>query len=167
MITDDKKWHYRALKSEHIFHIEKWCNCPVTSLCRLHKGITSNHHGDFYCLNCLNCSCSTENKLKVREELYNKHDYCYPIMPKKFDNILEYKHGEKSLKPPFVIALDIECILKREHSCQSKFERSYRERKAMDEPSGWAMFTKCSFDAQKIGSIITEEQIVLKSCVKN
>ena len=87
MITDDKKWHYLALKSEYIFHIEKWCNRPITSLSRLHKGITSNHHGDFYCLNCLNCSCSTENKLKVREELCNKHDYCYPIMPKKFDNI--------------------------------------------------------------------------------
>ena len=36
MINDGKKWHYLAVKS-----------VPV-----LLRGITSNHNGDFYCLNC-------------------------------------------------------------------------------------------------------------------
>ena len=36
MITDGKKWHYLAVKS----------------LSAMLRGITSNHHGDFYCLNC-------------------------------------------------------------------------------------------------------------------
>ena len=36
MITDGKKWHYLAVKS----------------LPALLRGITSNHEGDFYCLNC-------------------------------------------------------------------------------------------------------------------
>ena len=36
-ITDGKKWHYLT----------------VNSLSSLHKGITSKHDGDFYCLNCL------------------------------------------------------------------------------------------------------------------
>ena len=36
MITDGKKWHYLAVKS----------------LSALLRGITSNHNGDFYCLNC-------------------------------------------------------------------------------------------------------------------
>ena len=37
MITDgDNRWHYRAVKS----------------LPTLLRGITSNDHGDFYCLNC-------------------------------------------------------------------------------------------------------------------
>ena len=33
--------------------------------------------------------------------------------------------------------------------CQNNLEKSYTERKAKHEPSGWAMFTKCSFDATK------------------
>ena len=36
MITDSKKWHYLTVKS----------------LSALLKGITSNHKGEFYCLNC-------------------------------------------------------------------------------------------------------------------
>ena len=47
MITDGKKWHYLALKK----------------LSALFRGITSNHKGDFCCLNCF-CSYITENKLK-------------------------------------------------------------------------------------------------------
>ena len=47
MITDDKKWHYLAVKK----------------LSALFKGITSKHDGDFYCLNYLH-SFRTENKLK-------------------------------------------------------------------------------------------------------
>ena len=67
MITDNEKWHYLALKSERIFYGEKWCNRAVTSLSRLLRGMTSNHHGDFYCLNCYH-SYSTETGLKKHEE---------------------------------------------------------------------------------------------------
>ena len=49
----------------------------------------------------------------------------------------------KSLKATFVIELDVECILKKEHSCQNNFEKSYTKRKAMHEPPGWTIFTKC------------------------
>ena len=79
MITDGKKWHYLALKSERSFHGEKWYNRPVTSLHRLLRGITSdhNHNGDFYHLNCF-YSYRTGNKLKKHENVCNKHDYCYP-----------------------------------------------------------------------------------------
>ena len=47
MITDGKKWHYLAVKS----------------LSALLRGITSNHVGDFYCLNCF-YSYITEKNLK-------------------------------------------------------------------------------------------------------
>ena len=66
MITDDwKKWHYLA----------------VRSLTALLRGITSNHHGDFYCLNCF-YSNTTHNKLKKHERVCNNHDYCHGDMPK-------------------------------------------------------------------------------------
>ena len=64
MIRDNKKQHFLALKCEHIFYGRKQCNRAVISLSRLLRGITSNHHGDFYCLNCLYHLCSTENRLK-------------------------------------------------------------------------------------------------------
>ena len=50
MITDGEKWHYTALKSEQT---EDGLIRPAKSLCRLFKGITSNHKGDYYCLNSL------------------------------------------------------------------------------------------------------------------
>ena len=46
MITNGKKYHYRA----------------VTNLSALLEKKSSNHYGDFYCLNCFN-SYTTKNKL--------------------------------------------------------------------------------------------------------
>ena len=60
MITDGNKWQYLALKSERT---PDGYNRPVRGLSRLLRGITSNHNGDFYCLNCF-YSYSTETRLK-------------------------------------------------------------------------------------------------------
>ena len=70
-------------------------------------------------------------------------------MPKQAEKILKYIHREKSLKAPFAIYLDLECLLKKEQSCQNNPEKSYTEKKAIHEPSGWAMFTSCSFDKKE------------------
>ena len=70
-------------------------------------------------------------------------------MPKWVEKILKYNPGEKSLKAPFAIYLDLECLLKKEQSCQNNPEQSYTEKKAIHEPSGWAMFTSCSFDEKE------------------
>ena len=98
MITDGKKWHYLA----------------VTNLSALLQGNSSNHEGDFYCLNCFN-SYTTKNKLKEYEEICNNHDICHIEMSKWVKKILKYNPGEKSLKAPFAIYyLDLECLLKKE-----------------------------------------------------
>ena len=70
-------------------------------------------------------------------------------MPKRVEKMSKYNPGEKSLKAPFVIYLDLECLLKKEQSCQNNPEKSYTEKKARHEPSGWAMFTRCSFDKKE------------------
>ena len=79
-------------------------------------------------------------------------------MPKWVEKILKYNPGEKSLKAPFAIYLDLECLLKKEQSCQNNnnnnnnnnnLEESYTEKKARHEPSGWAMFTRCSFNKKE------------------
>ena len=87
-------------------------------------------------------------------------------MPKGDKKILKYNHEEKSLKVLFIIYIDTECLLKKQHSYPNNLQKSYTERKAKHEPSGWAVTVKCLFDATKANMIITEKEIVLKSCVK-
>ena len=63
--------------------------------------------------------------------------------------ILKYNHAEKSLKAPFIIYADLECLLKKEQSCQKNPEKFYAEKKAKHEPSGYSLSLICLFDAAK------------------
>ena len=54
---------------------EKWRNTAVTRLSGLLRGITSNHSGDFYCLNCFRVY-TTKNKLEADKKICENHDYC-------------------------------------------------------------------------------------------
>ena len=74
-------------------------------------GDLSNHRGDFYCLDCFN-SYTTKNKFKGHEEIRNNHSSCRIEMPEWANKILKHNPGDKSLKMPFTIYFDVECILK-------------------------------------------------------
>ena len=93
------------------------------------KGIPSNHKEDFYCLNCFN-SYTSKNELKGHEEICNNHDSYRVEMPKQVEKILKYNPGEKSLKAPFAIYIDLECMLEKIDSCQNNPEKSYTEKKS-------------------------------------
>ena len=43
----------------------------------------------------------------------------------------------------------MECLLEKIHSCQNNPEKSYTEKKTKHTPSGYSLFTNCSFDATK------------------
>ena len=73
--------------------------------------------GDVYCLNCFH-SYSIGNKLKKHEKGCNDHDYCYVKMPNDDNKILKWK----SLKAPFIISADLECLLEKMHSCQNNLK---------------------------------------------
>ena len=96
MIGDGEKYHYLA----------------VNNLSALLQGNSSNHEGDFYCLSCFN-SYTSKNKLKEHEEVCNNNDSCRIEMPEWVDRLLKYNPGEKSLKAPFSIYLDLEYLLKK------------------------------------------------------
>ena len=55
-------------------------SCCKKKLPALLTGITSNHGGDFYCLNCFHLY-SSKNKLKKHKRVCNDHDYCHVEMP--------------------------------------------------------------------------------------
>ena len=89
---------------------------------------------------------STKNKLEKHEKVCNDHDYCYVEMPNDNNKILKYNHGEKSMRAPFVIYADLECLVEKMHSCQNNPEKFYTQKKIMHIPSGYPLFTNCSFD---------------------
>ena len=128
MITEGEKWHYLAAKN----------------LSGLLGGITSNYVGDVYCLNCF-CAYSTKNKL---EECEN-HNYYRVEMPAKDNNIIKYNQGEKSIKLPFVVYADLECLLEKMSTCQNNPNESSTTEINKHTPSGYSILTYCSFDQPK------------------
>ena len=52
------------------------------------------------------------------------------------------------------------------HSCQNNLEKSCTEKKKKHTPSGYSLFTNCSFDATKNKLNCDEVKIVWKDFVK-
>ena len=131
MITDGKKWHYYVVKS----------------LLALLKGITSNHNGNFYCLNCFH-SYSTKDKLEKHNNVWESYEYCYVEIPKEDHKILKYNHGENSVKFTFIIYADLEFLLEKISTYHSNPKNSSATKKNKHPPSGYSMFTHWSFDVK-------------------
>ena len=132
MITDGEKWHYLAVKR----------------LPALLNGITSNHNGDFYCLNCFH-AYSTKNKLESHKKICKNHDYCHEEMPNEDNEIIKYNQGEKSIKSPFIIYADLECLLEKISTCYNNSEESSTTEINNHTPSGYSLFTHYTFDKTK------------------
>ena len=132
MISDGQKWHYLVVKN----------------LSKLLRGITSNHKENFYFLNCFH-SYRTENKLEAHKKICENHDYCHVEIPTKNNNIIKYNHGEKSMKLPFVIYADLECLLEKMSTCINNPNDSSTTKINKHTPSGYSIFTRCSFDKSK------------------
>ena len=66
-------------------------SCCEKKLSALLRGIKSNHNGDLYCLK----------------------------MPEEENEILKYNPGEKSLKAPFMMYAELECLLGKTDTFQN------------------------------------------------
>ena len=132
MITNGEKWHYLTVK-----------NLP-----ELLRRITSTHKEDFYCLNFFH-SYRTRNKLESHKKICENHNYCNVEMPTKNNNIIKYNQGEKSIKLPFVVYAELECLLEKMSTCQNNPNESSTGKINKHTPSGYSIFTHCSFDQTK------------------
>ena len=132
MISYGEKWHYLTVKN-------------VSGLLR---ATTSNHAGDFYCLNCF-CAYSTKNKLEKHKKICENYDYCHAETPTKDNNIIKYNQGEKSIKMLFTIYADLECLLEKMSTCQNNPNESSTTKINKHTPSGYSIFTHCLFDESK------------------
>ena len=65
------------------------------------------------------------------------------------NNIIKCNHGEKSMKVPFVIYADLECILEKMSTCIDNPNESYTTKINKHILSGYSIFTSCSFDESK------------------
>ena len=86
--------------------------------------------------------------LKKHENICNNHDNCYVDRPEEHEKI-KYLPREKSLKVPFIIYADLECLLKKVRFCQNNPENSYTEKKVKQKPSGYAWCSICFLTRQK------------------
>ena len=132
MISNGENWHYLTVKD----------------LSRLLRGTTSNHDRDFYCLNCFH-SYRTKNKLEAHKKICENRDYCHVEIPDKDNNTIIYNQGEKSIKLPFVVYADLECLLEKMSTCYNNPEKSSTTKINKFTPSGYSIFTHCSFDKSK------------------
>ena len=82
-------------------------------------------------------------------------DYGHVEVPTKDNNTIKYNtikynHGEKSIKlPPFVVYADLECLLEKMITCYNNLEESSTTKISKHMPSGYSIFTHCSFDKSK------------------
>ena len=70
-------------------------------------------------------------------------------MPTKNNNIIKYNHGEKSMKLPFVIYADLECLLEKMSTCINNPNESFTTKINKHVSSGYSIFTHCSFNESK------------------
>ena len=132
IISNGENWHYLTIKN----------------LSRLLRGITSIHDGDFYCLNCFHLH-RTKNKLEAHKKICENRDYCHVEMPTKDNNTIKYNQGEKSIKLPFAVYADLEYLLEKMSTCYNNPEKSSTTKINKHRPSGYSIFTHCSFDKSK------------------
>ena len=132
IISNGEKWHYTA----------------VTRLSGLLRGVTHNYNDDFYCLNCFH-AFRTKNKLEEHKKICENHDYFHVEMPTKDNNIIKFNQGGKSIKLPFVIYADLECLLEKMSTCYNNPNESSTTEINKHTPLGYSLFTYCSFDKTK------------------
>ena len=108
------------------------------------RGITSEHHGDFYCLNCFD-SFATENKLQSRKRAYEIKDFCNVNMFSEHTKTLEFNHVQKADQAPFTIYVHLECKIDKIYGCKNSSENLSTTKVSDHIPSDYLMPTISSF----------------------
>ena len=62
-------------------------------------------------------------------------------------------------KVPFIIYADLECLPKKEQSCQNNPKNSYIQREAKHKPSGYSLSLNCSYDEKKQTQLLQKERL--------
>ena len=84
-------------------------------------------------------------------------------MPEEGNKILKYNQGEKSMNVPSIIYADLDSLLEIINTCHNNPEKSSTTKINKHTPSGYSLFTQCSFDTTKN----KHDYYRGKNCMKN
>ena len=70
-------------------------------------------------------------------------------MPNEDNKITKYNQGEKSIKLPFIIYADLECLLEKISTCYNNSRESSTTEMNKHTPSSYSLFMHCPFDQTK------------------
>ena len=87
--------------------------------------------------------------MKKHNKICENHDYCHEEIPNEDKKIIKYNQGERSIRSPFIIYADLECLLQKISTCYNNAEESSTTEIHKHTPSGYSLFTHCSFDKTK------------------
>ena len=116
---------------------KQWGYLAVKKLSALLRRITSKHHGDFYCLNCLHSFAATKTLESNKKLCENKN----VIMPSEDTKIVEFNQYQKSGKTSLIIYGDLDCIIERNDGCKNNSENSFTTKVSKNSQSGFSMST--------------------------
>ena len=84
-------------------------------------------------------------------------------MPKEDNKIRKYNHGEKSMKVPLIIYAGLESLLEKIITCCNNPKKSSTTKINKHTPSGYSLFTHCSFDTAKNKLDYYRGKIIMKN----
>ena len=103
------------------------------------------HH---YCLNSFR-SYRTAQKLTEHDTLCNNNDFCLVKMPEEKNKFISSTSGKSTLKNPFIIYADTECILTpintRDNNANNA-NSSFTIKTSKHIPSGYSLLVSHSYD---------------------
>ena len=138
---------------------EGWHYLTVKQLSALLHGITSNHKGGFYCLNCIR-SFRTENK--SHEKVCKNKVFCGIAMPSKKNKILEFNQYMKSDKMLYILYAHIEFLIRKIDGCTNNPEKSSTTKIGEHIFCGCLMSTIWDLIIKKTSILYIVEKIVWK-----
>ena len=116
-ISNNKKWHFLALKSDPEQNSQ--FIRPAKSFSRLMASITSNSHENHYCFGCFHSFRCNSTLEKHTTELCKDNDFCKIKLPEVGENIKKHDFGSKSLRMNYIIYVDLECLLVKYDTCSN------------------------------------------------
>lgn len=91
------------------------------------------------CKMCLN-SFYSEAKLADHKMYCSQHESVRVRMPMPYDNIMQFEHYNHSLKVPFAVYTDFECMLQKIQTCRPSDELSYTSSYQKHTPTNFAYY---------------------------
>ena len=129
LISNDKTNHYCWIKSmSRLLNSQKY----------------KNGHTRYHCERCLS-SFKTEKSLDKHSGYCKDHEAVKTIMPKE-GTILKFKNHKHSMRVPFTVYADFECLLEPIDTCPPDDSKSYTLRYQKHKPSGYCYIIICYDD---------------------